>query len=818
MSVLIWTLAILGVFGALAYFRIALWIWTAAFATGLLAYTVWAGEIPWLGWGLFLLVALPLNTRPLRRLLVSNRLLNWFRKVLPPLSQTEKEALDAGSVWWDGELFTGRPDWRKLLKTPKPVLSDEEQAFLDGPVEELCAMLDDWEITHERNDLSPEAWDFIKRNKFFGMIIPKRYGGLEFSALANSSVVMKIATRSLSAGVTVMVPNSLGPGELLMHYGTEDQKKHYLPRLACGEEIPCFALTSPYAGSDAGAMPDTGIVCKGMHNGKEVLGFQLAWDKRYITLAPVATVLGLAFKARDPDGLLGDQQELGITCALIPTDMPGVEIGARHFPLNAAFMNGPTRGKDVFIPMDYIIGGRAYVGQGWRMLMYCLSAGRAISLPALGTGSGKLASRATGAYARVRKQFRLPIGKFEGVEEALTRIGGFTYRMDAARRVTAGAIDQGEKPPVLSAILKYHCTEGMRQVINDAMDVHAGRGIIMGPRNYLGRTYQGVPIGITVEGANILTRGMIIFGQGAIRCHPFLLREMAAAADPDPAHAAREFDKALFSHIGFTVSNAVRALWLGLTGARLVHVTHLAAPETRHYYQRVTRLSSAFTFLADVTLLMLGGELKRREKLSARFGDILSHLYMASSMLKFYEDQGRQRADRPLLDWAMQDSLFTCENSMEEILRNFPSPLLGRALKWLAMPLGRSHRRPNDRLGHKVAGLLLEPSDVRDRLTAGMFLANTPNDPLGRVEHALEKTLAAEPIEAKLQKGLDIRLAPNNLEEALDLGRRQDIITEAEADLVRAAARAALDAISVDEFAAEEAASAARQPLKTASL
>ncbi|HEY1991280.1 MAG TPA: acyl-CoA dehydrogenase, partial [Gammaproteobacteria bacterium] len=594
-------------------------------------------------------LAVLLNVRPLRRMLITEHLLGWFRKVLPPISETERIAIDAGNTWWDADLFTGRPDWKKLLATPAATLSDEEQAFLDGPVDEFCKSLDDWHITHDLQDLPPEAWDKIRQHRFFGMIIPKQYGGLGFSALAHSTVVMKIGTRSTSAAVTVMVPNSLGPGELLMHYGTEEQKSYYLPRLARAEDIPCFALTGPYVGSDAGALPDIGIVCKGTYKGKETLGFRVSWDKRYITLAPVATILGLAFKAYDPEHLLGEKEDLGITLALIPTDLPGVEIGTRHNPLNAAFMNGPTRGKDVFIPFDCLIGGTQYIGKGWMMLMNCLSVGRAISLPALGTGAGKHASRVTGAYARVRKQFRVPIGKFEGVEEALARIGGLTYRMDAARRLTAGALDRGEKPSVLSAILKYHCTEGMRQVLGDAMDVHGGRGVMMGPRNYLARGYQAVPVSITVEGANILTRSMIIFGQGAIRAHPYLLKEMEAASSEDHAKATVEFDKALFAHIGFTISNAARSLWLGLTSA-LFTPAPVTGPTAR-YYRQLSRMSAAFTFTADVGLLMLGGEMKRKEKLSARYGDMLSHLYLASASLKQYEDQGRPEADLPLVEW-----------------------------------------------------------------------------------------------------------------------------------------------------------------------
>ena len=798
MTGLIFAIAALAVFWTLAYFAAPLWLWTGAAALVLWAdgFICHSEHIP--AWIAFLVIAIPLNLRPLRRLLVTDHLLSWFRKVLPPISETERIAIDAGNTWWDADLFTGRPDWNKLLATPAANLTDEEQAFLEGPVQEFCQSLDDWHITHDLFDLPPQAWEQIRKHRFFGMIIPKQYGGLGFSALAHSTVVMKIGTRSTSAAVTVMVPNSLGPGELLMHYGTEEQKSYYLPRLARAEEIPCFALTGPYVGSDAGALPDTGIVCKGAYNGKETLGFRVSWDKRYITLAPIATLLGVAFKAYDPDHLLGQKEDLGITLALIPTNLPGVEIGTRHNPLNSAFMNGPTRGKDVFIPFDCLIGGTEYIGKGWMMLMNCLSVGRAISLPALGTGAGKHASRVTGAYARVRKQFRVPIGKFEGVEEALARIGGLTYRMDAARRLTAGALDRGEKPSVLSAILKYHCTEGMRQVLGDAMDVHGGRGVMMGPRNYLARGYQAVPVSITVEGANILTRSMIIFGQGAIRAHPYLLKEMEAASSDDHAKAAVEFDKALFAHIGFTISNAARSLWLGLTGALFVSAP--ATGRTRRYYRQLSRMSAAFTFTADVALLMLGGEMKRKEKLSARYGDVLSHLYLASATLKQFEDQGRPESDLPLLEWACQDSLFQMQLRLEEILRNFPSRPVGWLLRVIVLPLGRPYAPPADKLGHKVASLLLAPSDARDRLTRHAFTSTDPKDPVGRMEHALKTTLASEPVEEKLQQGLKKRLVPANYISLVEEAAAKGVLTAAEAALLRDAHAVVRDAIDVDEF------------------
>ncbi|HSC46991.1 MAG TPA: acyl-CoA dehydrogenase [Gammaproteobacteria bacterium] len=798
MSGLVFVLTLVAAFWALAYFAAPLWLWTGASAAALVADGWLCRQVPTVGWVVFLVIAIPMNLLPVRRALLTRHIFGWFRKVLPPISETERIAIDAGNTWWDADLFTGRPDWKKLLAAPVPALSDEEQAFLDGPVEEFCKSLDDWKITHELNDLPPDAWAHIRKHRYFGMIIPKQYGGLGFSALAHSTVVMKIGTRSTSAAVSVMVPNSLGPGELLMHYGTEEQKSHYLPRLARAEEIPCFALTGPYVGSDAGALPDTGIVRKEIYQGKETLGFRVSWDKRYITLAPIATVLGVAFKAYDPDHLLGSKEDLGITLALIPTNLPGVEIGPRHNPMNSSFMNGPTRGKDVFIPFECLIGGTQYIGKGWMMLMNCLAVGRAISLPALGTGAGKHTSRVTGAYARLRKQFRVPVGKFEGVEEALTRIAGTTYRMDAARRLTAGALDRGEKPSVLSAILKYHCTEGMRQVLADAMDVHGGRGVMLGPRNYLARAYQAVPVSITVEGANILTRSMIIFGQGAIRAHPYLLKEMEAASSDDQVKALVEFDRALFAHIGFTVSNAARALFLGLTGALLV-----SAPSTgsvRRHYRQLSRMSAAFTFTADVALLMLGGEMKRREKLSARFGDILSHLYLASASLKHFEDQGRPESDLPLVEWACRDSLYVMQTRLEEILRNFPSRPMGWLLRVLVLPLGRPYAPPGDRLGHAVAKILLVPSDARDRLTRHAYTSKDPSDPVGRVENALKLTLASEPVEEKLQQGLKQRLMPANYLKLIDAALAKQVITAEEATLLRETYAVVRDAIDVDEF------------------
>ena len=799
-----WLLVFLAVLTVLIFLRTPLLWATLVIAAFLGVYTVVGpAALVWkyLLWGLFLLLAVPLNLPPLRRALISNRVLAVFRRILPSVSQTEREALEAGTVWWDADLFSGRPDWKRLLATPAPKLSGEEQAFLDGPVQELCTMLDDWKITHELKDLPPEVWQYLKDKRFFGMIIPKKYGGLEFSALAHSAVVMKVASRSVTAAVTVMVPNSLGPAELLLHYGTEKQKNYYLPRLARGEEVPCFALTGPEAGSDAGAMPDTGVICRQEHDGRsDVLGIRLNWDKRYITLGPVATVLGLAFKLYDPDHLLGDREELGITVALIPTDTPGIEIGRRHNPLNIAFQNGPNRGRDVFIPLDAVIGGAERVGQGWRMLMESLAAGRSISLPALSTGSGKLMSRATGAYARIRRQFKMPIGYFEGVEEALARMAGYTYVMDAARRMTAGAVDLGEKPSVISAIVKYHLTEMMRKVVNDAMDVRGGSGICMGPHNLLGRVYQGVPISITVEGANILTRSLIIYGQGAIRCHPYVLKEMQAVADPDHARGAREFDRALWGHVGLTLSNAVRALLLALSSGRLI-VPPVSDASAR-YYQHLSRVSAAFAFTSDVAMLVLGGSLKRREKLSGRLGDVLSQLYLASACLKRFQDQGRPEADLPLLRWACDHALYECQQAMDGLLRNFPSRWIAGLVRLVVFPLGRHFRPPADALGHKLARLLLEPSEARDRLTEGIFVSDDPEDAIGRVETSLETVIASEPAARKLRKAdIDYHVrALGGLEALLDEAVKRGVIDRSEAVMIREADAARQAVIKVDDF------------------
>jgi acyl-CoA dehydrogenase len=799
----------------LAYRRLSLLAFTVTFTVLLALYTtagapagIWKGLLWVLLAGLWLL-----NVRPLRKALITRPFMAAYLKLLPSMSQTEKEALEAGTVWWDGELFTGAPDWKKLLAAKPPKLSDEEQAFLDGPCEELCRMLDEWHITHERGDLPPQAWEMLKTRGFFAMIIPKRYGGLEFSAYAHSCVLAKISSRSPTAASNAAVPNSLGPAELLNHYGTEAQKNYYLPRLARGEEVPCFALTGPRAGSDAASIPDTGVVCRGMWQGSEIVGLKLSFSKRYITLAPIATVIGLAFRMFDPDRLLGGKTDIGITCALIPRGTPGITIGRRHFPLNVPFQNGPIAGSDVFVPLDFIIGGPAMAGSGWRMLVEQLSVGRCISLPSNTTGAAKAAVWATGAYARIRNQFNMPVGRFEGVEAVIARMVGLTYTMDAGRSVTAGAIDGGEKPSVPSAMLKYHVTEMGRQVGNDAMDVHGGKGIMLGRKNYLARGYQVTPVAITVEGANLLTRNLIIFGQGAIRCHPFVLREMTAARNPDRAAGVDAFDRALFGHVGFTISNAVRSFIMALTHARFTRAP--VAGETARYYQHIVRFSASFAFAVDVAMLTLGGYLKKKEGLSARLGDVLSAMYLASMVLKHHENQGRREEDLPIVEWACRNLLYQAQEQLHGFLRNFPNRALAGVMRALIFPRGLVYSAPGDALAHRVAALVTQPTEAREWLCHGIYWTLEPGNPLGLLQEAmllagelepLLKRIRVEGVKTGKVTALDL---PGQIQQALAAG----IVSETEAAALREYDRKTMDLINVDDFASEELGTQA-QPLE----
>ncbi len=801
MIILTQLLVLIGIVWASAYTRARMGVAMAVAGAALLALSI-LGEVKLLPWLLYSLVAILYFADDLRKDKVTRPIFKMFKKVLPPMNQTEREALEAGDVWWDGELFKGHPNWKEMLAYKKPELTVEEQSFVDNQAETLCSMISDWDVNFKDKDLPPEAWDYLKKEGFWGLIIPKKYGGKEFSAFAHSTIVGKLSSRSCVLGVTTMVPNSLGPAELLLHYGTEEQKDHYLPRLAKGLDIPCFALTGPKAGSDAGAIPDNGIVCKGQFEGKEVIGISLTWDKRYITLAPVATVLGLAFKMYDPDGLLGDKEDIGITLALIPTSHPGVEIGARHYPMGQAFMNGPTRGKDVFIPLDWIIGGQDYAGKGWRMLVECLTAGRGISLPSSSTATAKIAYRATGAYAVLREQFKTEIGKFEGVEEALARIAGATYQMEATRMMTAGAIDTGVKPSVITAIAKYHMTESARSILNDAMDIHGGRGVIMGERNYISNGYMSMPISITVEGANILTRNLMIFGQGAVRCHPFVFREMQAANNENEQQGVDEFDSLFFRHVGYGLSNFIRTISLGLTAGKIVKKP--VAGKTGVYYQQLTRMSSALALVSDISMAVLGGELKRKERLSARLGDVLSHLYQSSAVLKYFEDSGAKDSDLPYVEWTIKHNLFEIQKAFNEFFDNFKPAWLGKVLKRIVFPYGSNYKKADDKLDHLIVKSMFNHNELRDRLTKDMFIGDA-NDPLGRVESAFDKVLNTLDVALKIKVAIKENklTAARELNETVATAIAAGILTQQEGDAYIESEDARLDAMQVDEYSQE---------------
>lgn len=789
------------VFIGLVYAGRGYWAWVlaAAGAISISAYgRVAAPAVLGIASAVLLALAATLGVPGLRRRLVSSWVLRIAACLLPRIGDTERVALEAGTVWWDGDLFSGDPDWKKLLAFPIRPLSQKEQAFLDGPVEQLCAMLDEWSVERE-GDLPPEAWTFIKENCFWGMIIPEEYGGLGFSAAAHSAVVTKIASRSVTAAVTVMVPNSLGPGELLLHYGTDEQKRCYLPRLAAGLEVPCFALTGPEAGSDAAATQSIGIVGRGEYGGEEVLGIRLNWRKRYITLGPVSTLIGLAFKLCDPDRLLGGGEDCGITVALVPSDTPGIEIGKRHDPMGLPFQNGPTTGTDVFVPIDFIIGGRKMASQGWRMLMESLAAGRSISLPALSVGAAELAARVVGAYATVREQFDTPIGRFEGIEEPLARIGGLTYLMNAARVLTAGALDTGERPAVVSAIVKCYLTESMRKVVLDAMDIRAGAAICRGPRNMLARAFMASPIGITVEGANILTRSMIIYGQGAIRCHPFVRDEIAAATEGDLAR----FDRAFFGHVNFVFKNAVRAFFLGVTGGRLAPAP--LGGLLGGYMRQFTRLSAAFALVSDAAMATLGGTLKRHEKISGRLADALAWMYLASAAIKRFWDRGQPVGEAPLLRWSCEHALQQVHEALAGILDNLPNRAAAWGLRPLVFPFGARRRPPSDVLGAQVARALLEDREERLRLTSDIYIP-PPHEPgLGRLEAALDTAVTALAVEAKVRDAIRARRIDRAPGDALlDLAMQAGVITPEERQRIREADEARDEVIQVDAFDTEE--------------
>ena len=735
---------------------------------------------------------------------LSRPLFAYFRRALPPLSRTEREAMEAGTVWWEAELFRGQPDWSRLHALPKPALTAQEQAFLDEVVDPLLAQINDFEIVSQQRDLPESVWRYLREHGFFSLVIPQAYGGKGFSHYAMSTIVGRMASRSMSAAVTIMVPNSLGPAELLLHYGTAEQKAYWLPRLARSEEFPCFALTGPEAGSDAGAIPDQGIVCHGDWQGESIVGIRLNWNKRYITLAPRATVLGLAFKLSDPEHLLGDTTDYGITCALIPTSHPGVEIGHRHFPMGQAFLNGPTWGHDVFIPLDWIIGGVAYAGKGWRMLVECLSAGRGVSLPALGTACGHLATRTTSAYTVVRQQFGLSIGQFEGVQEALARIGAYTYQLEAARRLTTTALDQGERPGITTAIAKYHMTELARQLLSDAMDVHGGRGVQLGPHNYLGHLYMGIPIAITVEGANILTRNLMIFGQGAVRCHPYLYDEMQAAGQADAEQGLQQFDALLVRHIRYFVRNLMHGVVSGLTQGRF-ESTPRSGP-VACYYRHLNRISRVLAVCSDVAMLLLGGELKRREMLSARLGDVLSQLYLCSATLKYFEEEGAREEDLPAVHYLLRRSLWQMGQSLSGVFDNLRPVWAGYLLRYLLFPLGMPWRPVRDKVINRLCRQLQQPGSLRERLTALCFWRDDEDDAVGQVERAFHAMLAVAPLEQKVLQAKRDGLLPAQPTRAalMQAAQAQGLITVDELMRWQQADQQRYAALQVDSFAPGE--------------
>ena len=772
------------------------WGWVLPSAGLLACWAALLGGAPSIGLvvaaALWAGLALIFGVAPLRRRLVSAFVIRFVKRALPPMSETERTALEAGTVWWDGELLSGDPAWEHLLAFEAKALSEEERAFLDGPVEELCSMIHEWQVERD-GDLPREVWEFIKDQRFFGMIIPKSFGGLGFSATAHSEVVTKIATRSVTAAVTVMVPNSLGPAELLLHYGTDEQKQYFLPRLAAGDDIPCFALTEPEAGSDAASTESIGVVERGRFGDREVLGMRLNWEKRYITLAPVASIIGLAFRLTDPDHLLGADDDIGITVALIPSSLPGIEIGARHHPLGVPFQNGPIVGRDVFVPLDFIIGGRERAGHGWRMLMESLAAGRGISLPALSVGAAELATRLVGAYGLVREQFDVPIGRFEGVEEPLARIAGRTYLMNAARKLTATAIDAGEKPAVLTAIVKAYLTESMRAVVADAMDIRAGAGICRGPRNPLASAHLAAPIGITVEGANIITRSLIIFGQGAIRCHRYLRAEMDAARSGD----TRQFDPAFFGHINAFARNLVRAFF-GLAGGS--SESAIPSGHARAWSAQLTRASCAFAVLSDVTMVSMGGALKRRERISGRLADALAWLYIGSAVLKRFCNEGQPTQDRPLAQWAMEHALVEIEQALTGVVENMRWRPMRALWRFVLLPFEPRRRSTNDALSAEVAHALLE-GDARGRLTREMYVPVADEPGLGQLENALELVERAAPIRDKLRRLVrEGRLERATVSALADHARRAGLITPYEHERLVEAEAARRRAIEVDAF------------------
>jgi len=761
------------------YYQVPLLIGSVALVVGAFALTFLS---PWM-W-LLLLPSLALavffNLPALRRPVLIKPMYKLLQKAMPPMSVTEREALEAGTTWWEKDLFSGRPDWKKFVEIELPQLSEKEQSFLDNEVTELCQLVDEWQI-HQDQDLTPEAWSYLKEKGFFGLIIPEEFGGRDFSPYAQSRIMSKIASRSGTAAVTAMVPNSLGPGELLMKYGTEEQKQHWLPGLADGTEIPCFGLTGPEVGSDAGSIPDLGVVCKGEFEGQEVVGIRLNFSKRWITLAPIATVVGLAFKLKDPEHLLGDtsKSDYGITCALLPANHPGVEIGQRHNP-GSPFMNGPVKGKDVFIPVDWIIGGPAQAGKGWRMLIECLGAGRGVSLPALSTASGEMSYLTVGAYARIRRQFNLEVGKFEGVQEATAEIAANAYTLEAMRQLVTRGLESGA-PSVMTAMAKYHATELMRTSVNHSMDVVSGRAIQLGPRNFTAFAYRSVPVAITVEGANILTRSLMIFGQGAMRCHPYLFDEVETLQAEDEEAALKTFDGLFLKHIGHVLGNVTRLKLFSFSAARLSATPVNADDFSRRWYQHINHMSAAFAVAADVALGVLGGEVKRRELLSARLGDVHSQLFIACSILKFHGAHPRTEDEDAHARFALEQALYKAQEALLAFYRNFPQRSIACLCAMISFPFGRKHQAPSDDAVRRLGGLIMENNTVRQQLANYVYVSDDPTDSVGRVETTYKMLLALGDSWHHFSRAQSKdQLAGDTLEERLRDAVARGIINESE--------------------------------------
>ncbi len=760
-----------------------------------MAAVLWAWFAPsTLFWSIYLPVNALLLYPPLRRGLITKHIVALMqrKKLMPKISETEKIALRAGTLWIDGEFFSGKPNFNTIFSKPYPKLTDEEQAFLDNEVNTVCAMTNDHQVFQKR-DLPPEVWTYLKINHFFGMVIPKKYGGLGFSALGHSAVVQKLASRSQVLAITAMVPNSIGPAELILEHGTQYQKEYYLPRLADGREMPCFALTEPLVGSDATAINSTGILYK---DEEGQIKIRLNFEKRYITLGAVATLLGLAFVLKDPDRLLGEDEDLGITFALVPNTLEGVDQGYRHDPLGVPFINSALYGKDVVLDLDMIVGAEEGIGRGWQMLMESLSVGRGISLPSTSSGGIKLTAHVAGAYTTIREQFGISISQFEGIQYELGQIAATAYMMDAARIFTIGAIDEGEKPAVINAVMKYHSTERFRDVINAGMDILGGAGVILGERNLLGNAYMGAPIGITVEGANIMTRTLIQFGQGVIRCHPYAYDEIEALE----ANDLETFDRLLFAHIGFALRNLVRMELLSLTRGYL-HFSS-KSPLVAKFERKLVWSSANFAFMTDTVMGLYGGGFKQKEMLSARFGDVLSWMYLLTATLRRFEAEGEKDEDRVYVEFIGAYALNQIQNAYDGIYANIGSGFVNFIFKHL---VGFSFRvnafssKPSDKLYSALAKKLSSDNTSRNTLTEGIYLPENDAEALSAMDRCFESVLQTKTVRSKIKDAIKTKTLHKGatlFKDALDA----DVITQEEYELLSRTQAMSEAVVQVDAY------------------